>query len=291
MTAPTHRNGLPPAPLARLALAVAVIAAGGCAGGGLSGRAAQDLAADPAKLLDDVRAAQAKVRSVRGTARVRIESPGLTGTVTELVAAEKPARLRLETLDFFGNSAAMLVADGDRFGFYDARARTWYRGDATPENVSRFLPVVLPPDELVTILCGSAPILGGRAAEAVPKGGKVQLVVAAGEVGQRLEVGEELAVQSSRVRRADPDPGAQAAFYDLDFDLFRHPGGVRFPMEVRLEAARARSRVKLAWRDDLEVNVRSDDGLFSLAPPRGAKVVDLPPGGVPPDVELPVQAE
>ena len=291
MRAPPRPNGSPPAPLAAAALALAAVAAGGCAAGGLSHSAAQNLAADPAKLLADVRTAQDRVQSVRGSARVRIESPGLSGTVVELVAAEKPARLRLETLDFFGNPAALLVADGDRFGFYDARARTWYRGDATPENVSRFLPVVLPPTELVTILCGSAPLVRGHATEAAPGNGTVALVVAAGAVGQRLEVGEELAIESSRVRRADPDPAALAAYYDLDFDVFRHPGGVRFPMEMRLEAPHARSRVKLTWWDDLEVNARSDDGLFSLEPPRGAKVVELPPGGVPPEVELPVQAE
>jgi len=290
MKAPPHQNGSP-APLAAVALALAAVAVGGCAAGGLSHGAAQDLSADPAKLLADVRAAQERVRSVRGTARVRIESPGLNGSVVELVAAEKPGRLRLATLDFFGNPAALLVADGDRFGFYDARTRTWYRGTATPENVSRFLPVVLPPSELVTILCGSAPLVRGRATEASPGNGLVQLVVAAGEVGQRIEVGEGLAIESSRVRRADPDPAAQAAFYDLDFDAFRQAGGVRFPMEVRLDAPHARSRVKLAWFDDLLVNARSDDGLFSLEPPRGAKVVDLPPGGVPPEVELPVQSE
>src|SRR5689334_7921700 len=117
MTALPLRNRSSPAVLVA---ALALVAGAGCAGGGLSRRAAQDLAADPEKLLEDVRAGQAKVRSVRGSARVRIESPGMTGTVMELVAAEKPARVRLVTLDFFGNPAAMLVADGDRFGFYDA---------------------------------------------------------------------------------------------------------------------------------------------------------------------------
>ena len=51
---------------------------------------------------------------VPGTAKLRVDSPSLRGTVTEFVAAEKPARVHLETLDFFGNPAAVLVADGDR---------------------------------------------------------------------------------------------------------------------------------------------------------------------------------
>jgi hypothetical protein len=80
-----------------------------------------DLSRDPAALLEQVRAAQARVTRVRGSARVNIESPGGSGTVTELAAAEKPDRLRLETLDFFGNPAAVLVAAGGRFAFHDQR--------------------------------------------------------------------------------------------------------------------------------------------------------------------------
>jgi outer membrane lipoprotein-sorting protein len=284
------RRGRLPAAGGSLALLAALalpLAVAGCARGGLSPK----LAADPEALLAEVRSAQSRVERVRGTARVRVESPGLNGTITELVAAEKPARLRLETLDFFGNPAALLVADGERFGFYDARSRTWYRGDATPENVSRFLPVALPPGELVTVLCGSAPILPGKAIEATPKDGRVYLVVAAGEIGQRLAIGQALAIESSRVRRAAADPGMQAAFYDLEFESFDYPGGVRFPTETRLDAPSARSRLQLSWRDDLEVNGTSDPRLFSLEPPRGAKVVELPPGGAAPEVELPIQPE
>jgi hypothetical protein len=222
---------------------------------------------------------------------VRVEAPGVKGTLLELVVAEKPARVRLETLDFFGNPVAVLVADGDRFGFYDARTRTFYRGDATAENVSQFLPVAIPPDELVTILCGSAPLLDGAPIEARPRDGRVELVLARGDVAQQLVVGERLAVESSKVRRADADPARQAVFYDLAFDRFRTRGRVRFPAEVRLQADAADARVRLEWRDDVEVNGDGEAALFALAPPRGARVVDLPPGAAMPDVDLPFAAE
>lgn len=264
-----------------------MLAASACAHGGLS----PDRAADPQRLLVELRERQGLVQRVRGTARVRVEAPGVKGTLLELVVAEKPDRVRLETLDFFGNPVAVLVADGDRFGFYDARSRTFYRGDATAENVSRFLPVAIPPGELVTILCGSAPILPGTAIEARPRDGRVELVVARGEVAQQLVLAEALAVESSRVRRADPDPARQAVFYDLDFSSFRSQGKVRFPNALRLDAASAQARVGLEWRQDLEVNGEVERGLFAIGPPRGAKVVDLPPGAAMPEIELPFAAE
>src|SRR5512145_482413 len=69
-----------------------------------------ELSADPSALLAQVERTQALVTRVRGEARVKVESPAGSGTVTQLLIAERPDRLRLDTLDFFGNPAAVLVA-------------------------------------------------------------------------------------------------------------------------------------------------------------------------------------
>lgn len=240
-----------------------------------------DLSRDPSALLDQVRGAQERVRRVRGSARVRISSPGASGSAVEFAAAEKPDRVHLETLDFFGNPVAVLVAAGGRFGFHDARANVFYRGDATPENVSRLLPVVIPVEELVVILCGSAPILPGTPLEVTAKDDLLLLTIGLGDVGQRLAVGERASVEWSRVRRALPARGAPASeaspAYDLEFDGFGLRSGARFPSEVKLDAPSGKSRIQLAWRD-VEVNPDLDPALFRFEPPRGARVVDLARG-------------
>ncbi|BDG09353.1 DUF4292 domain-containing protein [Anaeromyxobacter paludicola] len=243
-----------------------------------------DLSQDPAALLAAVRATQDKVRSVQGSARVRIDAPGMKvpGGLQEFVAAEKPDRLHLETLDFFGNVAAVLVASGGRFALYDAREHVLYRGEATPENVSRFLPVLLPVEELVTILCGSAPILPGRPVSVQPGDGSLLLTLAQGAVGQRLQVGELAAISSSRVRRLGRDAAGRevedAPAYDLDLNLRRHRAGVVFPLELKLIAPSARSTVELTWGEDLDINGRVDPKLFEMNPPKGARVVELGSG-------------
>jgi hypothetical protein len=241
-----------------------------------------DLSRDPSALLDQVRGAQERVQRVRGSARVRISSPGGSGSAVEFAAAEKPDRVHLETLDFFGNPVAVLVAAGGRFGFHDARANVFYRGDATPENVSRLLPVVLPVEELVVILCGSAPILTGTPLEVAVKDDLLLLTIGLGEVGQRLAIGERASVEWSRVRRAAPADQVSvsdvAPAYDLEFEGFRQRAGVRFPSQVRLDAPSGKSRIQLAWRDDVQVNAELDPALFRLEPPRGARIVDLARG-------------
>ena len=88
---------------------------------------------------------------------------------------------------------------GSVFGLWDARENVYYRGEATPENVSRLLPIMLPVEELVVVLCGSAPILPGRPLEVGVQDRFVLLTVGEGAVGQRLGLGEGAAVEWSRV--------------------------------------------------------------------------------------------
>jgi outer membrane biogenesis lipoprotein LolB len=291
---------MPPPRSLRLAPCAAALLAAACAR-----VPPANLSRDPALLAQQLRAVQAKTRSVKGSARVDVTSPGLSGTVAEFVAAEKPDRVHLETLDFFGNPAAVLVAAGGRFAFLDARAGVLYRGDATPENVSRLLPVVVPIDELVTILCGSAPLLPGEPVEVTTEGELVVLALTAPDAGgrrggaapalvQRLGLGEEASVAWSRLRRVTPGDGGRgvesAPAYDLDFGLFERVAGLRFPTRLVLDAPAARSRVALHWREDLEVNATLDAGLFQLATPKGVREIALDRGApVPAPVDIPMR--
>jgi hypothetical protein len=249
-----------------------------------------ELKADPSRLLAEVTAAQSDSARVQGSARVKITSPGVKGTVNAFLAAERPSRLHVELLDFFGNPVAVLIADGDRFGYFDARRRTWYQGDATAENVSRFLPVALPPWELAAILLGTAPVLDGQAAAVVDGRGRVDLVIEDGDFTQTLGIGEQLKVVSSRLR-AVGDANGPSPRYDLFFEGFTRTRGVLFPLDVRLDAPRASARVQVGWKPDVEVNGEARPELFRLDPPRGAEVVDLPPGGAIPELDIPLGTE
>jgi hypothetical protein len=240
-----------------------------------------DLSRDPSALLDQIRAAQGRVQRVRGSARVQISSPSASGTVNEYAAAEKPDRVHLETLDFFGGPAAVMVAGGGRFAFYDAKEKVFYRGDATPENVSRLLPFVVPVEELVTVLCGSAPLLPGEPLEVTSRDGLLLLTIGLGATGQQVAVGERATLEWSRIRHAARAAGGgvlqDAPAYDLEFGAFRQRSGVRFPDELKADAPAGRSHVELTWRD-VEVNGQVDPALFHMDPPRGARVVELSRG-------------
>jgi hypothetical protein len=201
-------------------------------------------------------------------ARVRAAGEG-GAAVPAFVAAEKPDRLRLEALDFFGNPVAVLVAADGRLAIYDARERAFYRGAATPANVGRLVPVALPPAELVALLCG-APPLAGEAVEAAPGRGHVTLDVRDGARRTTLRVRAGAAVEWADVR--DPRGG-----YEVAYGEPRSAEGALLPGDLVLSAGDAGVRVEVVWVD-FAAEARLDPALFRLDPPPGARVVDLDAG-------------
>jgi hypothetical protein len=233
-----------------------------------------ELPRDPAALLAEVRAAQARVTSVEGRARVTVDAASGSGGTEQWLAAERPDRLRIESRDFFGNVTAILAVDGQELTLLDARAGVFYRGAATAANVGRLVPVALAPSELVTLLCGSVPLLDGDPVDLQPADGAWRLTLRHGGEEQELDVVGGGAVVRSRLRRA----GASAL--EADLQGHRLQGGQRLPAEVALRAPLTGVALSLRWREQ-EVNGHPDPALFRQAPPPGAKVVELeePPAG------------
>jgi len=227
-----------------------------------------DLSLDPAELLAQVRASRERVRSVRGEASVTVDAPGApSGTVRQFVAAERPDRLHIEILDFFGNVAAVVAAGGGRLALHDAHANVLYRGRATPENLARIVPLPLPVEDLVAILCGGPPLAGEPLRAGVGRGA-IDLELAGPGGASSLRVVEAAAVERASLRPAGRSP------YEVSFRLFRSRAGTRLPGEVELRSDSPKVKLALRWKD-LEPNAVLDDGLFRMAPPPGARVVDL----------------
>lgn len=244
-----------------------------------------DLSLDPAALLAQVRAAQARVSSVRGDARLRVRSPDGSGTVQALVAAERPDRVYVQTLDFFGNTLAVLATSGGALSLYDARARVLYRGPATPENLARLVPIPLSPEDLAAILCGGAPLLDGEALRAEPGRGHVTLELAGGGRTETLRIGPGAQVQRAALRAAG---AAGPSGWDLEIAR-TDASGAGYASEVKLSARDPDVSLGLGW-EEAEWNGPVDAALFTPPAPRGARIVELgaeapPPGLLAPPAE------
>lgn len=235
-----------------------------------------DLSLDPARLLAQVKEGQAPVQRVRGEARLKLHSPQGTATVRQFAAAERPDRVHLEELDFFGNPAAVLVTSGGRFWFYDARKKVLYRGAATPANLSRLVPLPLTAEDLVAVLLGTAPIPEQAVpASAVQDHARLRLRLERADVVEELWIGERAVVEKAERRVGG---GAGPGSYELEFSGHQDRGGAWFPGTVSLRSAPAHVEVGLSWTD-VEVNGELDPRLFEPTAPKGARIVEVGEGG------------
>jgi hypothetical protein len=226
-------------------------------------------------VLKRVELSEGSVTSIKGEARLAIDAPAGKGSVTLFVAVAHPNLMHLEQLDFFGRPQGVLVTNGERFGLYDVQAGQYFRGPATAANLGRFLPLVIPPAELVALLLGRVPRVATDQVTLsfdAERGGYA-LTLTQGPIVQRLvvKVPEDRVVKSSVV-------GLSA--YDLELSDLTPQAGLTFAKRVHLTSARAKTTVDLTWKE-FELNQPPDVTMFELEAPEGVPVVEVDAQGRP----------
>lgn len=232
-------------------------------------------AKSPEDLLKRVALAETTVVGVKGEGKLTVDAPQGKGSFTMFAGVLHPAFIHLEQLDFFGRPQGVLTTNGEDFGLYDAQAGQFFRGPATPTNLGRFLPVVLPAAELAGLLLGRVPRIPAQKMELSvdEKAGVYVLVLHRGPVTQTLHV----APPSYRVVKSTVT-GAPA--YDVEQGRVTAYGGVSFPKHLTLAVPQAHTRLELDWKE-LSVNEAPDLSLYDLAPPENVPVVDVDGEGRP----------
>ncbi len=242
---------------------------------------------DAERLYQLVKASQDNVVSLQGDAKLRVDSPQGSGTLSLFVALSRPGLLHFESFDFFNRPVAALTANRERFGLYQTEGNAWYEGPASPQNISRFLPVVLPSEELVAVMLGQTPLIPAAERKTLSLDrdeGVYVLTLHRGRVTQVLQVH----TKHHRVVRSEVR-GVQA--YDLAFENFDQGDALVFPKKVKLMVPQAKTELEVRYTD-VTLNAAPDLTLFELTAPEGAKVVPVDESGreVPPVPLLPEPA-
>lgn len=227
------------------------------------------------EVLKRVALAESTVVALKGDGKLYVDAPQGKGSVALYVAVSHPALIHIEQLDFFNRPQGVLVTDGKDFGLYDAREAKYYRGPASPMNLGRFLPVVLPPAELAALMLGRAPRIPPETSALVVDAqlGVYVVTLKRGGVTQTLHVKPP----SHRVVKSEVQ-GANA--YDVEFGDIADYGAVTLPKFARLSAPTAKTTVELTWKD-VTLNEPLDLTLFDLSPPEDVPVVEVDAQGVP----------
>lgn len=109
--------------------------------------------------IERMREMQACSRALRGEAKLDyFDDQGRIRVKTLFISAH-PKNVRFDLLSPFGSPLATLTSNGEAFALLDQEQKAFFVGPARECNVERFLRVPIPPEGLVQLLAGEAPIL------------------------------------------------------------------------------------------------------------------------------------
>ena len=96
---------------------------------------------------------------LKAIAKIKVESPDETFSVKELIIAQKPNRLRLETLSPLGQPGFYAATDGQELFLFAPSENTFYHGSATPRNLGLSIRLHLRVEEMVAVILGRVPLI------------------------------------------------------------------------------------------------------------------------------------
>jgi hypothetical protein len=225
---------------------------------------------DPAALLAQAQAAHRVPETLSCNGKAFVEAPENGGRYALHVSVKRPASIRLEALTPLGDPAAVLVADQGRFALLDLRNNVFYRGPATPRNLSRLIPAPLTAGELVSLITGAIPELAGaQPLSARREGDGYSLALSTPGVVQWVSLGDDLRVL--RVRRTTERGDL---LWEVSLDEHDDAGGAQVPRLLHLEAPAGKTKVDLRLRNVL-TGKPPPAGAFQLGVPQGMRVEDV----------------
>ncbi|MFI5314677.1 MAG: hypothetical protein ACHQ6T_03170 [Myxococcota bacterium] len=241
---------------ARAACALAWLSGAACATGGPP---FQPVVGEDAVLRARVETAAAQAserRTLRAVGKLRLQSPDGSTSVQEVVLAERPARLRLESLNMLGQAASLLVTDGERFAFFDGKRLE--SGATDSGTLRQRLGLALAPSEAVRALL-AAPLEVEWAPSAILGRGEEREVRLPAESLRFAPSGELSAIAAL--------DSAGAVRWRAEYAEWRDVPGGRYPFSLVLSFPASELRAELAL-SQVELNPALDASLFRVA--RGA---------------------
>ncbi|MCK4508010.1 MAG: DUF4292 domain-containing protein, partial [Desulfuromonadales bacterium] len=204
----------------------------------------------------------------QGLAKVKVHSPEKSMNGTQVILAEKPDRLRAETLSLFGSPVLLLAADGERLGVLLPTRNIYYTGAASPANLGRFIRIPLRLSDLVSVLLYQPPMIDARSEKAfeLEEGG--WLLIRSGSSRH-----QELTFNSDRQL-------VEVSYFDRDKLLLKitygkfDEAGDHFPLFFGIELPGQKTTASLEFSDP-ETNGKLKAGIFQLTPPAGVTIVFL----------------
>jgi outer membrane lipoprotein-sorting protein len=231
-------------------------------------------ACSPQQILLEIEAGKDVPAGLKGIARIKVESPDKKFSVKEIVIAKRPRCLRLETLSPLGRPEFYAVTDGSDLFLFSPSENKFYRGTASPEHVSLFIPLALSLEEMVSILMGKVPLIDYDAEQVeCEDGGGFWIVSLAAKDGRSKQV-LKISMQNKKVVETETYGQGGVLIFSGEFGNYQKIGETLVPGEIIVSMPRDKTRVTVRYKN-IELFSEIDPDEFRLTPPQGVEVVPL----------------
>jgi len=228
-------------------------------------------------LVNALRQNQARLQSFAGRGRLRFKDPWSHYSFDVTVAAVRPDRLRVQAFDLMGRPVMTLTANHEELSLLDYRQAVLYRGAATPENLSRFLPFNLRLEDVITLLAGQKPLGPFIRAEVELDRDfsgnywRLDLVRPDGQLVDRIW----MAPHSLTISRSEIGPPRQEPWFRLEFSDYQDLAGQATPFRIFLADLKNKAETSVLY-EEFRIDPALPETLFSLTSPPGIKVAPFP---------------
>jgi outer membrane lipoprotein-sorting protein len=228
----------------------------------------------PAAFLAQWDEAARERRALRGRARLAVDGGGGDVRIrsSQIVALERPARLRVEVQGFLNQTAAVIATDGERFEIFRSADRSYETGTVHPALLWQEAHLALTPEQAVEVLLGApAPGAGLAPARAVDAGdGRIRMDLVDAE---RRARGRAAFDAAARLREFEVVGDDGAVLWRAQFDDYAAIDGVAFAHTIVLDVTAGASHVEISLRD-VELNPELPPGIFRLRAPAGTEALE-----------------
>jgi hypothetical protein len=114
---------------------------------------------DASRILESLKQRKNDLKSFRGVGKFKAVSGTNANTFRIVWIGSPPQNLRVETLGPWGQPTVAFVINGSTFLFHSREDNRCFKGDATADNLSRFLSIRVRAEDLFGLLSGQPPIL------------------------------------------------------------------------------------------------------------------------------------
>ena len=224
---------------------------------------------DPYSFYKKIQERCQSIRSLKGLADVHIKQEGKTLRVEEIVVLQKPGSLRLETVDFWGQTIFVWIVHRGEWLAFSVPDNLFLKGQSAIDKIREFIGFAWDPEIMVRFLEGDPFYLGIQQPtvhisrdegyfllDVEDKNAQIRYLVWVGE--------GDLPVRSLLV--AAPADSQYTEGIQVDYDNYKTINGVVLPFAFVAAGPHQESVLTVEYRS-LLLNSSLEDTVFDFQPP------------------------